>query len=154
MSTGDITARESVEPQPSSVLGCNSVFILQCFPSSNRTTAQDELLQNGRTQEPSVRTAVFHAEDQTSDLLRMKYRKYLTLSCCHTLTDSFTWGSTGWQFLHMKMEMEITAETSPFLYKKGPVGCWTKFYMLQHVRGKQHTKNTMYGAGGKSSGVD
>jgi hypothetical protein len=26
--------------------------------------------------------------------------------------------------------------------------------MLQHVRGKQHTKNTMYGAGGKSSGVD
>jgi len=44
MSTGDITARELVEPLPSSVHECNIVFIPQCSPSSNKTTAQDELL--------------------------------------------------------------------------------------------------------------
>jgi hypothetical protein len=49
MSTGDITTRELVEPLPSSVHECNMVFILHCFPSSNKTTAQDELLENGRT---------------------------------------------------------------------------------------------------------
>ena len=79
MTTGHITTRELVEPLPSSVHGCNIVFVLHCSPSSNKTTAQDELLENGRTQEPSVRTAVFHAEDQTSDPLSMKHRKYLTL---------------------------------------------------------------------------
>ena len=85
MSTGDITARELTEPLPSSAHERKTVFIPLCFPSSSRTTAQDELLENGRTQEPSVRTAVFHAEDQTSDLLSKKQRKYLTLSCCHIL---------------------------------------------------------------------
>ena len=115
MSNGDITARELVEPRPLSLHECNMVFIPQCFPSSNRIAAQDELLDSGRTQEPLVRTAVLHAEDQTSDLRSMKYRKYLTLSCCHTL-HSFIWGSTGGQFLHMKIGMEITAETQSFLY--------------------------------------
>ena len=89
MATGDITNRELVEPLPASLHDCNTVFILQCFPGSNKTTAQDQLLGNGRTQEPSVRTAVFHAEDQSSDLLSMKHRKYLTLSCCHTLTQLY-----------------------------------------------------------------
>ena len=89
MTTGDITTRELVEPLPSTVHECNIVFILQRFPSSNKTTAQDELLENGRTQEPSVRTAVFHDKDQTSDLLSTKHRKYLTLSYCNTLTQLY-----------------------------------------------------------------
>jgi hypothetical protein len=54
MTTGDITASELDEPLPSSVHECNIVFILQCFPSSNKTTAEDELLENGRTQEPQL----------------------------------------------------------------------------------------------------
>ena len=52
MSTVDITARALVEPLPASVQESNTVFIPMCFRSSNRTAEQDELLENGMTQEP------------------------------------------------------------------------------------------------------
>jgi hypothetical protein len=53
----------------------------------------------------------------------------------------------------MKMATEITAETSSFLYKTKVTSVLDK--VLNTVACQGHaTHNTMYGAGGKSSGVE